>query len=305
MNRSRIILGLLVLVIGILGWAIWGLPDGDLHVWFLDVGQGDSILMETPLGEWIIDDGGPDDTVLARMGAIMPFYEHRIKVMFLSHPHADHINGLLGVLKRYEVESIVMTGVKYEYAGYEKFYHLAQERGVRIIFVDGSFDLRLGKIGFDLIYPERNIQGITFDNANNSSVVFRLVYGENRGFFSGDLEMEKEAELVKQVRNADVKSILDIASKNIAPPVLNLKADILKAGHHGSKTSNTEDFVKLIEPKFAVISCGVNNKFNHPFAGTVERFARLGATVYRTDLDGTVEASMDGKTIRMQVEGKI
>ena len=103
--------------------------------------------------------------------------------MFLSHPHADHINGLLGVIGRYEVGSIVMSGVKYQYAGYDKFYRLAAERGVPIIFVDGSFDLRLGKIGFDLIYPERSLQGISFDNVNNSSVVFRLIYwGKSRVF---------------------------------------------------------------------------------------------------------------------------
>ncbi len=267
-----------------LGWMIWSLPDGLLHIWFLDVGQGDSILMETPLGEWIMVDGGPDDTVLARMGGIMPYYERRIKVMFLSHPHADHINGLLGVIGRYEVGSIVMSGVKYQYAGYDKFYRLAAERGVPIIFVDGSFDLRLGKIGFDLIYPERSLQGISFDNVNNSSVVFRLIYGVNRVFFSGDLEEVKEAELVRQAG----ATVHGRAS-------LHLRADILKAGHHGSKTSNSEDFVRLISPAVVVISCGIDNKFRHPFAGTLERFQRLGAAVHRTDLEGDVALSLDGK----------
>lgn len=291
MNRWRVLIGGLGLAVAILVWSIGSLPDGDLHVWFLDVGQGDSILVETPLGEWVIIDGGPDDTVLARMGQIMPFYEHRIKVMMLSHPHADHINGLLGVIRRYEVGSIVVTGVKYEYAGYEKFYQLAAERGVPIIFVDGSFDLKMGKIGFDLIYPRRSLQGATFDNANNSSIVFRLIYGANRVFFSGDLEMEKEDELVKLAERS--------------PTALNLDADILKAGHHGSKTSNTEDFVRLVSPKFAVISCGVDNKFKHPFPALLERFSRLGARIYRTDLDGTVEAILDGQTIRMEVQGKM
>lgn len=295
MGKFKIICGVLGLVAGALIWTLNCLPDGFLRIWFLDIGQGDAILMESGLSEWIMVDGGPDDTVLTRMGEIMPFYEHTIKLIILSHPHADHMNGLIGVLERYEVESIVMTGVRYDYAGYEKLYQLAAEKGVKIIFVDGSFDLRLGKIGIDLIYPEKNLQGGYFNNVNNSSVVFRLIYGDNSAFFSGDLEIEKEEEIAKQVHDENA------AGENI----LNLDADILKAGHHGSKTSNSEEFVSLISPDFAVISCGVDNKFNHPFAGTLERFSRLGATIYRTDIDGTIEAKLDGTNITFVTGGKI
>lgn len=262
-----------VVIIWLLAWAIAGLPDGRLRVWFLNVGQGDAILMRMPAGEWVLVDGGPDTKVLDWMGRIMPFYERRLELVINSHPHADHLNGLVEVFTRYDVENLWITGVKYNYAGYQKMLEEAAVRGTRVIYTSGK-DGRIGKVGFDLIYPLRSLQGEGMENVNNSSIVFRLIYGGRRIFFSGDLEEQKEAELVRAEG-------------------LNLEADILKAGHHGSKTSNTEGFVRKISPDYAVISCGVDNKFKHPFPGTLERFGRLGATVYRTDLDGTVVVKID------------
>ena len=262
-----------VVIIWLLAWAIAGLPDGRLRVWFLNVGQGDAILMRMPAGEWVLVDGGPDTKVLDWMGRIMPFYERRLELVINSHPHADHLNGLVEVFTRYDVENLWITGVKYNYAGYQKMLEEAAVRGTRVIYTSGK-DGRIGKVGFDLIYPLRSLQGEGMENVNNSSIVFRLIYGGRRIFFSGDLEEQKEAELVRAEG-------------------LNLEAEILKAGHHGSKTSNTEAFVRKIAPDYAVISCGVDNKFKHPFPGTLERFGRLGATIYRTDIDGTVVVKID------------
>lgn len=262
-----------VLVVILVGVA--GLPGDKLLVWFLDVGQGDAALVESPVGERILIDGGPDSAVLREMGKVLPFYVSDLDLIILSHPHADHLNGLLEVLRRYKVKAVLMTGVKYGFGGYDEFYRLLGEKGVKIYFADGVSDFRLGKIGLDLVYPEHSLQGLTFDNVNNSSIVLRLIYGQRKMFFSGDLEMEKEAEVITE--------------KN-----LQLGADLLKAGHHGSKTSNTAGFVARIKPAFAVISCGVNNKFNHPAAETVERFLKRGVTLFRTDLDGMVALETDG-----------
>ncbi len=258
--------------IWLFAWAILGLPDGKLRVWFLDIGQGDAILMRLPAGEWVMVDGGPDAKVLDWMGRIMPFYERRLELVINSHPHADHLNGLVEVLARYDVENLWISGVKYNYAGYQKMLEEAADAGTRIVYTSGK-DARIGKVGFDLIYPQRSLQGEGMENVNNSSIVFRLIYAGQRIFFSGDLEEQKETELMR------VNG-------------LNLESDILKAGHHGSKTSNTEEFVRRIGPEYAVISCGVDNKFKHPFPGTLERFGRMGMTVYRTDLDGTVEVEI-------------
>lgn len=261
--------------IWLLAWAIAGLPDGRMHVWFLDIGQGDAILMRLPVGEWVLVDGGPDGKVLDLMGRIMPFYERKLELVINSHPHADHLNGLVEVLARYDVENLWITGVKYNYAGYQKMLEEAADGETKIIYTSAK-DGRIGKVGFDLIYPQRSLQGEGMENVNNSSIVFRLIYAGHRIFFSGDLEEQKEADLV-------------------LVQGLNLQADILKAGHHGSKTSNTEEFVRRIGPDYAVISCGVDNKFKHPFPGTLERFGRLGMTVYRTDLDGTVEVEVGSR----------
>jgi len=216
----------------------------------------------------------------------MPFYEREIDVVILSHPHADHLNGLVEVFKRYRVKNLVYTGVNYDYVGYQRLLELA--RGQRVVMweVGEEGDLLLGKVGLDLIYPRVNLAGRRMENVNNSSVVFRLIYGNFKALFSGDLEKEKEAELV-------------------AMEGLNLRADVLKAGHHGSKTSNTVAFLRRVEPRWVVISCGVANKFAHPFAGTVGNFQGVGAAVYRTDLDGTVEVrvGLDGE-IRFSTSGK-
>jgi len=146
-------LGILLFVVIILGYLTWKLPDGFLHVWVLDVGQGDAILAESPVGEWILIDGGPDSAVIKKMGEILPFYENRIDLVIVSHPHADHLNGLLEVIKRYQVETVLMTGVKYNYGAYDEFFKLLKTRKVEVIFTDGKSDLRIGKIGMDIVYP--------------------------------------------------------------------------------------------------------------------------------------------------------
>lgn len=256
---------------------IFRLPDGKMHIWFLDVGQGDAALIKGPLGEIILIDGGPDNKVMEALNIGLMPYEREIDLVILSHPHADHLNGLINVFKSYKVKNMLISGLKYEYSGYQHLLELARQNEVKIWYSNGEFDLKLGRIGLDLIYPEKNLQNKSMENANNSSIVLRVIYGSKKIMFSGDLEEEKETEIAKQN--------------------LHLGADVFKAGHHGSKTSNTSEFLKKIKPDIAVISCGIDNKFKHPFPGTLERMSRMKISVYRTDLDGTVEMSTDGKNI--------
>jgi beta-lactamase superfamily II metal-dependent hydrolase len=277
MSRKLKITALLMVTSMILMTMIFRLPDGKMHVWFLNVGQGDAALIKGPLGEIILIDGGPDNKVMEALNIGLMPYEREIDLVILSHPHADHLNGLIDVFKSYRVKNLLITGVKYDYAGYRELLRIAGNGGAKIWHVDGSFDLKLGRIGLDLIYPEKNLQNKSMENVNNSSIVLRVIYGSKKIMFSGDLEEEKEREIAQQN--------------------LHLGTDVFKAGHHGSKTSNTSEFLKKIKPDIAVISCGIDNKFRHPFPGTLERMSRLGITVYRTDLDGTVEMSTDGKNI--------
>lgn len=259
------------------------LNNGLLKIFVLDVGQGDAVLIEGPAGEKILIDGGPDSLVIKRLSEVLPFYENSLDLVILSHPHADHLNGLLEVLQRYQVETVLLTGVKYQYGAYDEFYRILKERGVRIYYVDGVHDYKIGKIGLDLIFPLVSIQGENFSNVNNSSIVLRLIYGQNRWLFSGDLEKEKETEILQYENQKRAK--------------INLSAAVLKAGHHGSKTSNSAEWLKAIGPKNVVISCGVNNSFKHPDPATVARFLALGANIWRTDINGTMERQSNGKKI--------
>lgn len=255
-------------------------PDGKLHVYALDVGQGDSVLIQTPAREYILVDGGPDDRVVQKLSEIMPFYVRSIDVMVLTHPHADHINGLVEILKRYQVRRVMMTGVSYPYSGYNVFLKLVREKEIPILFVDGSRDFRLHGVILDILYPFTAIQGRSFENLNNSSLVFRLIYGGNIFYFSGDLEMEKELELVERG--------------------LDLRANVFKAGHHGSRTSNAELLLEKMKPQAVMISCGIENTFHHPHPETIQHFLERNIQVFRTDLQGTVEATSNGREISVR-----
>jgi len=248
------------------------LGDARMRVYFLDVDQGDATLVRTPMNEYVLIDGGPGDKVLEELSAILPFYERTIDVLILTHPHADHVNGLVDVLKRYDVRQVVTTGASYGDAGYFKFLGLVREKGVEIVYIDGSSDYKMGSVFFDFLFPMESIQGKHFENINNSSITFRLFGGEEVYYFSGDLEVEGEEMLIEAG--------------------LNLRADVFQAGHHGSRTSNSEELLDMMKPQVAVISCGVDNRFKHPHAETLRKFRERGTLVHRTDLEGTVEVGI-------------
>ena len=261
----------------LLAMSLWQLGDGLLHIYYLNIGQGDAALVRTPGRQYVLIDGGPGDAVLGELAAVMPFFARRIDVVMLSHPHADHLDGLIEVLDRYDVGVVMMTGVSYGYQGYERFLELIDEQGVEVVFVNGDVDYALDDVVLDIIYPFESLAGREFENVNNSSISFRLLYGERSFYFSGDLEEEGEEELVHSA--------------------LDLKSDVLKAGHHGSRTSNSEALLDVVQPEWGVISCGVDNQFSHPHPETITHFQERSMTIYRTDLDGRVGLKSDGTEI--------
>lgn len=289
-NVQKILWAGLGMAAVLLGFCLMSLPDGNLHVFVLDIGQGDSILVQTPTNERILIDGGPDDTVLKELGKVMPFYDKIIDVVILSHPHMDHINGLVEVLKRYKVGTVIMSGVSYNYSGYTAFLDEISEQKIPVVYAGAKFpdgrgtDYRLGSVVLDMLFPFDSEQGRGFENQNNGSVVFKLLYGKRSFYFSGDLEMEGEEKLTASG--------------------LNLRADFLKAPHHGSKTSDTIPLLERIRPAYAAISCGVDNKFHHPHPVTLQHFQERKIAVFRTDLDGIIEAASDGETLNVKAWGK-
>lgn len=269
-------------------------------MYVLDVGQGDSILIRAPTDEFILIDGGPDAAVMGQIARIMPFYERQIDLMILSHPHADHVNGLVEVLKRYEVKQVMMTGVSYKFAGYLAFLEQISQQKIPVVFAgarnpdsatgklvsanSSTADYRLGNLFFDMIFPLQSLQGKTFENYNNSSIVFRLLWGKKIFYFSGDAELQEEDKILAMR--------------------LDLRADFLKVGHHGSKTSSSEALLDRMKPLYAAISDGLQNKFKHPHAETIEHLMARKIEILRTDLDGMIEAVSDGKDLQVRTLGK-
>lgn len=262
---------------------ITSLPDGKLHVSMLDIGQGDAILIESPEGKRILVDGGPDNSVLQRLGEQLPFFENTIDLMIISHPHADHINGLVEVLKRYDVKKVLLTGIAYPNATYDEFLKTIQEKNIPFEFPIASEDYLIEPdLTLDILYPTKKIFGETFDNANNSSIVAKLNFGETSLMLTGDAEKEEEAEILKQPFDVNAK--------------------LLKTGHHGSKTSSSPPWIAAVNPDNALISAGKDNQFKHPHEETMKLFANKNIQTFVTKDLGTIEFVSDGKAWKQPLD---
>ncbi|MBT3864898.1 MBL fold metallo-hydrolase [Candidatus Peregrinibacteria bacterium] len=256
---------------------------GEARLYFLDVGQGDAILIRSPEGHNILVDGGPKSVVMSELSEVLPFFGRDIDLMVLTHPHADHIEGLVEVLKRYEVGALLLTGIAYDNNYYEEFlkdvFELRDRGDLDVYIAESSVDFRVGSVYLDVLYPIESLAGRKIGNLNNSSIVMRVSLLGGGGFgasgwrsvlLSGDCEVECEEEVLEAGFDID--------------------ADVMKAGHHGSKTAASEEFVRAVSPEVVVIQCGVENKFRHPHAETLRTFYRFGVReVWRNDLDGRVE----------------
>ncbi|MFA5021390.1 MAG: MBL fold metallo-hydrolase, partial [Patescibacteria group bacterium] len=221
---------------------------GRLKLVFFDVGQGDAALIITPDGQDILVDGGPDNKVVQKLGEYLPYTDRKIEYIILTHPHADHLVGLVETLKRYEVGRILMTGVVYGTAEYEKFIRSATEKNIPIDIIDGPETLAIGDVDLIILAPQVSWQGRTIANLNNSSIAFKLVYGSTSALYTGDLETEE--------------SLLGQSSSTLA-------AEVLKVGHHGSGNANDRKFLTAVLPRFAIISVGAGNTYGLPSYRTI------------------------------------
>lgn len=245
------------------------LPGDDLKIHFLDIGQGDSVLIQTPSYHEILIDSGPGNAVLTELAEVLPFFEKTIDLVVLTHPHADHLMGLLPVIQRYQVKNVLLTGVSYPNEAYTEFLHEIRSREIPLYFARADEDFLVGNtVFFDVLYPFSPLLGQTFDNVNNSSMVMRMEYRDFHALLPGDAEKEVEKALLDQE----------------AP----LSANLLKAGHHGSKTSSTEAFLKAVSPQYMVIQSGEGNQFGHPHRETLIGAAKKGIVIFRNDLLGRI-----------------
>lgn len=277
-NYVFIILGIL-LGLNVLAWIAVGelAGSGGLEVIFFDVGQGDAAFIETPERVQILIDGGPSSVILEKLGREMPFWDRTIDLVVLTHPEKDHMAGLLEVLKSYTVKNILWTGVVRNTAEYKEWVKLIQEEGAEIVISGGPTSLQIGeRSDLDVLYPFDSLEGKEFKDSNNTSIVLKLTFGETSFLFTGDATKSVEGQLSREAGQQ-------------------LEADVLKVGHHGSKTSTSKEFVEAVSPKIAVISAGKDNRYGHPHQEVLDNLA--GIKVLRTDLDGDIKIISDGLSI--------
>ena len=281
MRPSVQIQGLVVLFLFLVTLGIWYAifredRHGILTVSFLDVGQGDSVFIDTPSGRQVLIDGGPDRSVLRELGKILPWWDRSIDVVIATHPDADHISGLVDVLQRYRVENIFHPGVEKNTGPAESMLLSVASEGAQEIIARRGQIIDLGSGAYlEILFPDRDVSRV---ETNTASIVARLVYGDTAFMLTGDSPQSIEGYLVT----------LDGSS---------LHSNVLKAGHHGSKTSSSELFVGFVGPEYAVFSRGCENRYGHPHAEVVALFKRFEIPALDTCTDGTVTFVSDGQTV--------
>jgi competence protein ComEC len=259
-------------------------PDGRLHLTVLDIGQGDAILIETPSGATALIDGGPDpELTLRRIGANLPFHVRRIDLLVLSHPHQDHVAGLVEVLARHRIGAVIEAGIGFDNPSYLRLLADASAAGIGVLRATAGHEIALdATTSLAVLYPSDDDARAPLPDGdiNNGSVVVELRHGGFRALLTGDAEAPVEAALVSR---GAVRAI-----------------DVLKVGHHGSHSSSTPEFLAAVDPTVAIISAGVDNEYGHPAAETLAALA--GRIVLRTDLDGDVEVVTDGRTFAARTD---
>lgn len=239
----------------------------------LDIGQGDSIFIQSPTGVQVLIDAGPPKNIIGKLSKVMPLLDRSIDSVIMTHPDQDHIGGFADVLKLYKVSSVFEPGVYGDSKTYQNLEKEIQNKKIPHFLARKGTRLDLGGgVYLYFIFPDRDV----YDwETNDASVVAKLVYGENTFIFTGDATTQTE----KLILENNKDEFLDV--------------DFLKVGHHGSRTSTSYDFVKTLSPEYALISDGKNNKYGHPHQEVLDLLSEFGVKVLRTDELGTVVIKCD------------
>ncbi len=255
----------------------------ELRVSFLDVGQGDCVLFLLPGGSAALVDAGPSESAPDIVNRLRALGVEKIAALFLTHPHSDHIGGVGALFSAFEVEKVILSEISdlLSSSMYEPLPRwIREEEGCEKTLVSSGQTLALGDLIFSVLGPNSTV----YDDLNDTSLLLRASYGETSFFLTGDAGIAAEGDL------------LDLYESSA------LKSDVLKVGHHGSKTSTSLPFLKAVSPEYAVIQCALVNAFGHPNAVTLSTLASLGVTVCRNDLQGEVTFFSDGKELSLLTE---
>ncbi len=282
--RKWLVLPPLVIAILVLA-ALLALPDDKLHISFLNVGQGDAILIQKGSQQILIDGGPSPQAITLELSDRMPFWDRTIDLLILSHPHADHITGLVEVLSRYRVEQVLYPALDYDSPVYDEWLRLLDEQGIKSTIARAGQRIELDGVVIEVLNPQQPLLAGTDSDIDNNGVVLRVSLGEISFLLTADIMWPAELELLSR-RQA-------------------LESTVLKVAHHGSETSTTAGFLAVASPRLAVISVGADNDFGHPDPEIMARLEEeLGPeNIYRTDEQGTIEFITDGERLWVRVEG--
>ena len=250
--------------------------NGILKVSFLDVGQGDSALIQSPSGNTFLIDGGPDKNVLKALGRELPFYDKRIDAVLATHPDSDHIGGIPELMKNYSVGEYVSNGATSNTGIFQELKNEIADKNIKMeVARDGEiFDLG-GGVYLKILYPDSDPKG---KDTNKYSIVAKLYYGDSTFMFTGDAPTDVENYLAK----TDGKD---------------LKSDVLKVAHHGSKNSLSPDFLSAVAPEYSVISAGLNNRYGHPNKEILDFLNSINSKILITFNLGDIVFESDGETL--------
>ncbi len=252
-----------------------------LEIYMLDVGQGDSFLIRTPEGKYGLVDGGRGSAVAEQLAQVMPFGTRDLEFILATHPDADHIEGLLPVLDSYKVKQILWGKSSSDSGIYASLKAKIQAQNIPNFEIKELDDFKVGCCtDFDILWPRETFNSYHESETNRTSISFILHYGKFRMFMGGDLPMAEELEAIVELKDRDIS--------------------VLKVGHHGSRTSTSDQFLAETTPEIALISDGQNNSYGHPHREVLDLFSKYNVKIFRTDEMGKVKLETDGEFVDVQ-----
>lgn len=285
-NKCKIIICLLIVLI-LINFIIYIFPQ-KLRIFFIDVGQGDSTLIITPDKKTVLIDGGGSDSFDVGEKVLLPYLLDRrilkIDYVLISHFDTDHCGGILTIMEKVKVKNIIISEQAEHSENYERFKKLMIHKKIRLIEVKKGDKIKIGRYSeFKILFPTSRL--LSENSLNNNSIVAQFNYNNFKMLFTGDIEKLAEQQILKTEK-------------------AEIRADILKVAHHGSKTSSIPEFIKAVKPKIALIGVGKNNTFGHPNQQTIKNLENIKCRIYRTDLQGEIIIKIDQKG-RMNVKSKL